>query len=261
VNDLFDHNEQITPDSMVILSFTNKDANRLKDRALKCLFPTSNIDILTTQFWNNQIVDTDSTNIMRRDISNKLWAGTMHSFSLAILNKYSHQNQSSKLRVLPAREMRNRVSASLRTLLNENNSSNSNTRLIRDRHLLALNDVGQSRSILYQNIVRCIELWKEANVPLVPPEIIPMTITSAKGGSRSSLEEDERKENQHREVQIRKSCMELAMRLGIPKSSALLALDIFGEYQSKHAAAGTADPSDLASMAYRLLVDQPETLH
>jgi len=262
---MFNHNEEITPDSMVILSFTAKDANRLKDRALTCLFPTSNIDILTTQFWNNQrVIDTNSTNVMRRDISNKLWAGTMHSFSLAILNKYGHQNQSSKLRVLPAREMRNRVSASLRTLLNESkNSSNSNTRLIRDRHLLALNDVGQSRSILYQNIVRCIELWKEANVPLVPPEIIPMSVTATEGGSRSSSieEEDESKENQHREVQIRKSCMELAMRLGIPKSSALLALDIFSEYQSKHAAAGTADPSDLASMAYRLLVDQPETLH
>lgn len=267
MNDLFDHNEEITPDSMVILSFTNKDANRLKDRALKCLFPTSNIDILTTQFWNNQIVDTDSTDIMRREISNKLWAGTMHSFSLAILNKYSqNQSSSSKLRVLPAREMRNRVSASLRTLLNEKSSSNSNIRLIQDRHLLALNDVGQSRSILYQNIVRCIELWKEANVPLVPPEIVPLSVIQptggAESGSRSSLEEDEEKqENQHREVQIRKSCMELAMRLGIPKSSALLALDIFGEYQSKHAAAGTADPSDLASMAYRLLVDQPNTLH
>lgn len=245
---------------MVILSFTNKDANRLKQRALKCLFPTSNIDILTTQFWNNQVVDIDSTDSMRREISNKLWAGTMHSFSLAILNKYSQS--SSKLRVLPAREMRNRVSSALRTLLNEKSSSNSDTRLIRDRHLLALNDVGQSRSILYQNIVRCIELWKEANVPLTPPEIIPLTITSVEDGSRSTLIEDEEKQaNRHREVQIRKSCMELAMRLGIPKSSALLALDIFGEYQSKHAAAGTADPSDLASMAYRLLVDQPDTLH
>ena len=30
---------------------------------------------------------------------------------------------------------------------------------------------------------------------------------------------------------VRSDCVELAMRLGIPKSSALLALDIFPEYQ------------------------------
>ena len=59
--------------------------------------------------------------------------------------------------------MRNRVSASLRSLLNGGDGGekkSTNTRMIQSRHLQALNDVGQSRTILYQNIVRCIELWK-----------------------------------------------------------------------------------------------------
>jgi hypothetical protein len=90
--------------------------------------------------------------------------------------------------------------------------------------LQALNDVGQSRSILYQNIVRCIDLWKEANLPLTPP--VPDVV-------HANAEESEGRNQEHeeREEKARKDCVELAMRLGIPEKSALLALDVFPDYQ------------------------------
>lgn len=248
MTEMNDNADVCTPDSLVILSFTNKDAKRLKDRALDCLFSNTNGgggDDMTQQ-------------LMRNETSRQLWAGTMHAFSLAILNKYGYSSSSSSLRVLPAKEMRNRVSASLRSLLNGGDGGekkSTTTRMIQSRHLQALNDVGQSRTILYQNIVRCIELWKEANIPLAHPEPSSSLIHSVENVAQ---EEDDMEQ---REVRVRKACLELAMRLGIPKSSALLALDIFGDYQARHTAAGTADPSDLAAMAYRLLVNQTKTLH
>ena len=221
-------NNECTPDSMVILSFTNRDAERLKDRALDYLFPQS--------VSSSNPADSAMIQIERNETSRQLWAGTMHAFSLAILNKYGQPSttSSSPLRVLPAREMRNRVSTSLQSLLNTPDNSEGGEkanpkqlRRIQSRHLHALDDVGQSRSNLYQNIVRCIELWKEANIPLVPPESIHTTWSE--GDSRSA-----EKESLQREVRVRKACLELAMRLGIPKSSALLALDIFGDYQVRN---------------------------
>ena len=230
-------NNDCTPDSMVILSFTNRDAERLKDRALDCLFPQS-----SSSSSRSNPADATMIQIERNETSRQLWAGTMHAFSLAILNKYGQPSttSSSPLRVLPAREMRNRVSASLRSLLNtpDDDSKGGGVKTnpkqlmrIQSRHLQALADVGQSRSILYQNIVRCIELWKEANIPLVPPKppsSIHTTLDTDQGGGDSKSAE---KESLQREVRVRKACLELAMRLGIPKSSALLALDIFGDYQ------------------------------
>ena len=119
---------------------------------------------------------------------------------------------------------------------------------LRSRHLQALNDVGHSRSILFQNIVRCIDLWKEANLPLTPP-VSPLVYSmrrrkrDGEGGdaSKSSEEEEDaaqykgqQQEYQKREAQVRDDCVELAMRLGIPQSSALLALDVFPEYQVRN---------------------------
>ena len=161
----------------------------------------------------------------------------MHAFSLAILNKYVSSSMAPPLRVLPAREMKNRVAASLRSLLdggvadtdsdNDSSKKNSNNaqtegwyRELQLRHIQTLNDVGHSRSILFQNIVRCIDLWKEANMPLASADNHFTVKREGDDGSRISDEEG-----------VRSDCVELAMRLGIPKSSALLALDVFPEYQ------------------------------
>ncbi|KAL3796009.1 hypothetical protein HJC23_013066 [Cyclotella cryptica] len=247
-----------TPDSMVILSFTNRDAERLKECALDYLFPSGQTQLAATQEWRNQT-------------SRQLWSGTMHAFSLAILRKYGYSG-TTPLRVLPARAMRNRVSLALRSLLNGGGEEGQYTvdeealKNLRIRHVRALNDVGHSRSILFQNIVRCIDLWKEA------------LLIRSSGGVRcgedkttrrnEALTHDELSHQQHeqqleqqRETHLRNDCVELAMRLGIPESSALLALDVFPLYQARHAAAGTADPSDLAGMAYRLLLANTEALH
>ncbi|KAL3800403.1 hypothetical protein ACHAW5_009081 [Stephanodiscus triporus] len=248
--------DDCTPESMVILSFTNRDAERLKQRALDFLFcPQQSRDV---------VVDPDKTQQirMRGETSRKLWAGTMHAFSFSILEKYG----GSPLRVLPAREMYNRVSASLRSLLRsdirgdgedkvggDNSLPNyAKIRKLRSRNLRALNDTGNSRSILFQNIVRCIDLWKEANVPLTFPEaaLKASSMEGEAGRNSRNLEE----------FCVRKSCLELAIRLGIPKSSALLALEIYPEYQARHAVACTADPSDLAGMACRLLIERPDSL-
>jgi hypothetical protein len=91
----------------------------------------------------------------------------------------------------------------------EDKTGEEELRLLRTRHLRALHDVGQSRSILFQNIVRCIDLWKEA---LLIPHY------------REEVDEEI-------EEQLRKDCVELAVRLGVPESSALLALDVFPTYQ------------------------------
>jgi superfamily I DNA/RNA helicase len=124
---------------------------------------------------------------------------------------------------------------------------------LRIGHLQALTDVGQSRAILYQNIVRCIDLWKEAL--LIPSTSCDNDLEESVDGIHRVLADE------HKEKQLRNDCVDLAMRLGIPKSSALLALDVFPSYQAKHAAAGTADPSDLAGMAYRLLLTNNEALN
>ena len=173
----------------------------------------------------------------------------MHMFALAILRKYGYA--STPLRVMPARAMRNRVSQCLRMILNDDGCSLDEFQLndLRIGHLNALNDVGQSRSIMFQNIVKCIDLWKEAL-------LIPFASVKELADERNQQWQDKQMS-----IQLKNDCVELAMRLGIPKSSALLALDVFPHYQAKHAAAGTADPSDLAGMAYRLLLTNKEALH
>lgn len=212
--------DDCTPNSMVILSFTNKDAERLKERALDYLFPNAKNNNNKRQ---NHLVESE---LWRNETSQQLWAGTMHSFSLGVLHKYG--SSSSSVRVLPSRAMRNHVALSLRTLLNSNDKNKpkgSKTRKLQTLHLQALDDVGHSRSLLHQNIVRCIDLWKEANLPLAHPE--PPSLVQQKAEDESHRHE----EYQRKETRVRKACMELAMRLGIPKSSALLALDVYPEYQ------------------------------
>ncbi|KAL7547693.1 hypothetical protein ACHAWF_010974 [Thalassiosira exigua] len=234
--------DSCSPDSIVIMSFTSRDADRLKERALDYLFSQD-----------------EDAHVWKNETSRQLWSGTMHAFSLAILHKYGPC--SSPMRVLPAKEMRNRVLASLRTLLNPRvGEKATEKRALQSRHLQALNDVGQSRSILYQNIVRCIDLWKESLILLTTSELFLSDSLQGRAQEEHSVQENHRDYLQ-RELGVRKACMELAKRLGIPKSSALLALDILPEYQARHAAAGTEDPSGLAGMAYRLLLDQPKSLH
>ena len=70
-------NNECTPDSMVILSFTNRDAERLKDRALDCLFPQSSSSSSSS---SSNPADATMIQIERNETSRQLWAGTMHAF-------------------------------------------------------------------------------------------------------------------------------------------------------------------------------------
>ena len=220
-------NDECAPDSMIVLSFTKKDAERLKERALDYLFPPQR----AADEWRNET-------------SKQLWAGTMHAFSLAILNKYG--TSPGRVKVSPASKMKDRAMNCIRHLLNDNGETRGSRQLSREfqkLHVKAMNDVGQSRKILLQNVVRCIDIWKEVNV-------IPF--------SMGSIPENEQRQDESR---IRRTAVELALRLGIEKSSAVLALALYPEYQARHNEAGTVDPSDLASVAFQLLVENPTALH
>ena len=219
--------DECAPDSMIVISFTKKDAERLKERALDYLFPPQS----AADEWRNET-------------SKQLWAGTMHAFSLAILNKYG--TFPGRVKVSPASKMKDRVINCIRYLLDGNDETREGRQFSRNfqkLHVKAMNDVGQSRRILLQNVVRCIDIWKEVNV-----------IPSSKG----PLPENEERQDESR---IRRTAVELALRLGIEKSSAVLALALYPEYQARHDEAGTLDPSDLASVAFRLLVENPTALH
>ena len=213
----------VEANSMVILSFTNKDAERLKENALNYMFPNIQGEAVV-----------EATNEWRNQTSKQLWSGTMHVFALAILRKYGY-SASTPLRVLPARAMRNRVSQSLRSLLNGGEDADvmngEQLDRLRMRHLQALHDVGQSRSILYQNMVKCIDLWKEA---LLIPSMSSQDVTSCDGElalKDLSNEQHQQQLDRQKELELRDDCVDLAVRLGIPETSALLALDVFPAYQ------------------------------
>ena len=173
------------PDELVVLSFTNRDAARLKRRALDGLFPASEEAGL------------------RNETSRRLWAGTMHAFALAILREHGAPPGSSvpRLRVLPARETEGRAAAVLRARLADPGPEGA---ALRERHRRALGDVRLNHFALRRHVVRCLDLWREAGVPL-----------HRAGG----------------EAKVRKACVQLARRVGVPESAARLALGLYPEYQ------------------------------
>ena len=59
-----------TPECMVILSFTNADAERLKQNALNYHFPNGDTDLSST------------TKQRREQTLRQLWSGKMHVFAL-----------------------------------------------------------------------------------------------------------------------------------------------------------------------------------
>jgi hypothetical protein len=183
--------KKIEPQHMIVLSFTKRDATTLKDKALNLLYKH------------------DSNGLESREImEKKLWSGTIHSFAINILQKYS---QEAPLRIISTREMRNRI----RQCLGRINSTSNETMML---YKEALDDTRQSIDILVQHMLRCLELWKEAGVlpsPYVSPIDSPTQNTNA-----------EQEHNVSRDDFI-----ELAMRLGIPQSAAALALEISGDYQ------------------------------
>ncbi len=131
------------PQNMIVLSFTNRDANALKDKALGILF-------------NDEKSVGD---IHRHDVEKNLWCGTIHAFAINILRKYN--NNDLPLRIVSSKEVGNRI----RQCLGKINASQKDRMFL---YKAALEETNQSIGRLVNYIMRCLELWKEAAVLPTP---------------------------------------------------------------------------------------------
>jgi hypothetical protein len=193
--------DRVQPQNMVVLSFTRKDASVLKEKALDILYQGNNT--LHSHGESEKIL------ISREEMEKCLWSGTIHSFAINILKRYQLNN--TPLRIISTREMKNRI----RRCLGRINSSSRDVMML---YRVALNDANQSIGALVHRILRCLELWKEAGV--LPSPYVNVIDFAGKT-----------KRNGHHPILGNDDFIELAMRLGIPKSSAELALEISSDYQ------------------------------
>ncbi len=184
--------QKVQPQNMIILSFTNRDADALKEKALN--------------FLCEENVGTYG-GINREVLEKKLWSGTLHSFAINILRNYN--KNTSPLRIISTREMKNRIQQCLGRI-----NSMSKDRMFMYKH--ALIDTKQSVGTLVQYVLRCLELWKEAGV-LPSPYLNSIKFVCK---DTPPIKKDD--------------FIELAMRLGIPQSAAVLAYEISGDYQVRH---------------------------
>lgn len=186
------------PEQMVVLSFTNRDAHLLKERAL--------------DMYKQQCISST-------EIRNRLWSGTIHAFASSIIKAYS-RTRRKHVRVINSKEMRVRVDKTLRILLEEKHygkrggPSILKLKKIRILHRDALGEVRQSRGVLLHQMLRCYDLWKEAGV-LPPPAVAGIQKLSHGLGRK----------------QVRDNCVELSMRLGISQNVAMLAIELYPQYQ------------------------------
>ena len=132
------------PEELIVLSYTNRDADTLKVRAVQVLQ------------GNAAAVSPD-----------QIWSGTLHSFASNIL-----RTSSSKVRTLHDGQVTKQIDQSLRLLLNERYYNNRRQKLqtVRLIHRDALAEMRQSRDMVIHQVSRCIGIWKEAGL-LPPPKI------------------------------------------------------------------------------------------
>lgn len=257
---------QTEAENIVILSFTNRDAAAIKYRALELLYPISRVENATgsEKHQNNESQATAPRDQMKKELGAKLWSGTLHSFATGILKKYASQKGGSP-RVVPSKDMHKMVKSSITRIIGSSGDdgaksrssltiSNENT-MQTNRHQLntAMKDSNQNIRIVVANVVRCIELWKESGL------LSPAVLYSGRAG-RNSAGSTGSGDAKAANKRTRQDCVEMAIRWGIPQSTAVLALNVYPDYQNSHAEAGTADPSDLASLARDFLVANPDSL-
>jgi len=228
--------EACPPERMVIMSFSNNDVELLKTKALDLFeeaVPCSN----------------SSSLLSRKQVSERLWSGTIHRFSINIIRACN--KKSSHIRVVSSEEAAARINRCLHQVLDEDFHRrqgpywNQNLKKARLTNRDALIELRQSRSVLIHQIGRCMELWKESSI--VPPPPFNEIDNKARSCMFSATES-------------RENCMELATRLGISRNVAYLAWTIFPMLQDLHARQRTADPADLASIAFNLLLACPQQL-
>lgn len=194
------------PEQMVVLSFTNRDAYALKERAV--------------QMYKQQAGKGNEATVTCKEVMNRLWGGTIHAFASSIIRTYSKTHRRH-FRVINSKEMRVRVDKCLCLLLEKKHYGNregpsiAKLKQIRILHLDALADLRQSRGILLHQVCRCFDLWKEAGV-LPPPCVV---------GGLAKLPHNLGKKS------VRDDCIELSMRLGISQNVAMLAIELYPQYQ------------------------------
>lgn len=172
----------------------------------------------------------------RSTIEHQLWSGTIHSFAMNILKRYNSNH--APVQVISTKEMKNIVRRCLGRL---NGAGQEKLALYRK----ALDGCNQNVEILIQYIIRCLELWKEGGI--LPTSYSRFTFHMQDSTiAEKAIQPDD--------------YVEVAMRIGIPQTAAALALEIVEDYQSVHATMGTADPSDVAFMAYDFLITHPGAL-
>jgi superfamily I DNA/RNA helicase len=216
------------PEHIVVLSFTNRDARNLKEHALSRLFAGNS-------------TYSEASGLTKVQVSDRLWSGTIHAFASSLIRAYGTSHR--KLRIISNTETRMRVDRCLHSLLDHTKYNGNIDKLhnIRRIHRDALADLRQSRGMVMHQIGRCMELWKESGI-LTPPSIQGVKI------------------QKQSEPEMFDHCIEVAMRLSISNNVARLAWEVLPEYQSMHETHGTADPSDIASLAYHLLLSSPKKL-
>lgn len=259
---------QTDPENMVILSFTNRDAAAIKERALELLYPTKSGENATEKVvqTSNAAGISASATERRKELGNKLWSGTVHAFASGILKKYARQRGGSP-RIVAAKDMHMMVKASITSIIGSGDNtdgrrrssltiSNENAmKTCRHRFNAAMKDSNQNMRVVVANVVRCIDLWKESGLlsPALP-------YSGRAGHNNSARSQIQSKDTIAKGNQMRQNCVEMAVRWGVPQGTAILALDVYPEYQNAHAEAGTADPSDLASLARDFLIANPDSL-
>ena len=261
---------QTEAENMVTLSFTNRDAAAIKERALELLYPTKSDENATDSGKVVQIANAGgisaSATQRRKELGNKLWSGTVHAFASGILKKYARQKGGSP-RIVAAKDMHKMVKASITSIVGSGDNtdgrrrssltiSNENAmKTYRHRFNAAMEVSNQNMRVVVANVVRCIDLWKESGL------LLPALPYSGRAGHNISAKSQmQSKDTTDKTNQMRQNCVEMAVRWGVPQSTAILALDVYPEYQNAHAEAGTADPSDLASLARDFLVANPDSL-
>ena len=219
------------PEQMVVLSFTNRDARNLKERAIDMMF--------------GELSSLETSGLAKDQVNDRLWSGTIHAFASSLVKAYGISRR--KLRIISNTESRMRVDKCLHFLLDEKNYQSDTEKLskIRRFHRDALSELRQSRGMVMHQIGRCIELWKESSI-LPPPSVQGVLIEKVS-------------EPRSKQMQL-ENCIKVAIRLGISSNVAQLAWEVYPEYQSMHEKHGTADPSDVASLAYHLLLSNPKKL-
>ncbi|GMH70367.1 hypothetical protein TL16_g05394 [Triparma laevis f. inornata] len=220
----------MTPEQIVTLSFTNRDARVIKEKAVAMMRRSGYFD---EDSESTSSSSSSSTIQERVEVYKKrLWAGTFHSFSSAIIRRYG-DDMLRDLRVVSSTEQRAMLSEIVSRILSKkhfksftqpNQDNEPIDESIAEALTLAKEELGSLGSLVYA-ISRCLTYWKEANIPI----------------NTSTL-------STSRPVPM------------VPKSAALAATYVYPLYREYQKEGKTIDASDLTGLAINLLLGNQNAL-